>query len=96
MGWPIAVTSPSLNVPLTPEQLAAGRALPPGEIVRDITRAEIASRVAACRACPHAQTGAATCAACDLRCMHPDTGGRAILIAVAASVCPAANWPILL
>ena len=57
------------------------------------TREQIAARVAACRACADSASGSATCAACDLRCAHPDAQPGRQLLAVATSTCPRNLWP---
>lgn len=59
------------------------------------TREQIDARVAACRACPDSAPGSAACAACDLRCAHPDARPGAQLLAAAASTCPRNLWPLL-
>ena len=57
------------------------------------SRAAIALRVAACRACPHVGHGASTCADCDLRCAHPAARAGEQLLARLASTCPDNRWP---
>lgn len=57
------------------------------------SREEIAARVSACRSCPDAATGSATCSACELRCGHIAAQPGQQLIALAASTCPRGLWP---
>ena len=94
MSWQLPVTSQRSGDPLTPEQLAAGRAVPPLPASGHCTREQLLSRIAACRACEHVARGGQTCAACDLRCAHPLAAERPPLLAVATSTCPANLWPV--
>lgn len=87
---PPPVSSP----PLTAAQLAAGMDQPvaPAQLPAD-PRPWLSARVAACRSCNHVAAGGSTCAACDIRCAHPDAGDRQPLLANPESECPEHRWP---
>jgi len=92
MIWQLPITPQRSTDPLTPEQLAAGmepRPTPPPD-----AQAQLAARIAACRACEHVARGGSTCAACDIRCAHPAAAERPPLLAVPESICPAGLWPV--
>lgn len=88
-------TTPQLSAP--PLDLAALRAAAEAEratyAAPPLPREQIAARVAACRACSDSAPGSATCAACDLRCAHPDAQHGRQLLAVHTSTCPRNLWP---
>jgi len=87
--------------PTPPLDLAAIRAADAAQRAALVSSAEycdreqIAARVAACRTCSDSAPGSATCAACDLRCAHPDARTGEQLLAVATSTCPRNLWPPL-
>ena len=91
MSWSIPVPPQLSGAPLTPSQLAAGMEPPPAA---PDPRPWLAARIAACRSCQHVATGGQSCAACDLRCVHPPATERRPLLAVPTSTCPAGLWPV--
>lgn len=80
--------SPPLDLAAIRAAEAAQRAAP-----AHCTREQIADRAAACRTCSDSAPGSATCAACDLRCSHPDARPGEQLLAATGSTCPRNLWP---
>ena len=95
MSWTIPHTPQRSGAPLTPAQLLPpAPAWAPAAPADTCTRAEIEARASACRPCPHVGHGGQTCAACDLRCAHPDAQSGRQLLARRDSTCPANLWPV--
>lgn len=95
MSWNLPITPQPSGAPLTPAQLAAGMEPPPAPTpAAPDPRPWIAGRIAACRQCEHVASGGQTCAACDLRCVHPSAPEHHPLLAVPTSTCPAGLWPV--